>query len=126
MSSRPRVKPGWFGGRRFGRWALTLGFFCLALAVILWTGTGTGPRLRGLIDLVRSSGGRLPALSSVYPNTRPGVRYVGDGACVRCHADIAGPYRDHPMGRSLRPIDVASLPEETSGSTPAFEAQGLE
>jgi hypothetical protein len=42
----------------------------------------------------------VTAASSVYENTRPGVAYVGDAACVRCHAEIAGSYGKHPMGRS--------------------------
>jgi predicted CXXCH cytochrome family protein len=38
-----------------------------------------------------------------FTNARPGVRYVGDEACAACHAEIAASYREHPMGRSLRP-----------------------
>jgi hypothetical protein len=37
-------------------------------------------------------------------NVRPGVAYVGDAACMPCHAPIAESYRRHPMGRSLVPI----------------------
>ena len=49
--------------------------------------------------------------SSPYQNTRLGVKYVGDAACVRCHAEIAETYRLHPMGRSLFPIAAAASPE---------------
>ena len=32
------------------------------------------------------------------------MKYVGDSACARCHAEIADSFRRHPMGRSLAPI----------------------
>jgi Tfp pilus assembly protein PilF len=64
---------------------------------------------------------------SRYQNTRPGVKYVGDAACVRCHAEIGESYRLHPMGRSLSPITPATAPgvESTSGAA-LFEAAGLQ
>jgi len=40
------------------------------------------------------------AFNTPFRNVRPGVKYVGDTACVGCHADVAKLYRDHPMGRS--------------------------
>ncbi len=64
---------------------------------------------------------------SPYANARPGVAYVGDAACARCHADIAADYRRHPMGRSLAPI--AEAPGELAGPAdgrPLFEAGGLQ
>jgi Flp pilus assembly protein TadD len=45
---------------------------------------------------------------SPYQNVRPGVGYVGDAACARCHREIAEAYRSHPMGRSLAPIGGAA------------------
>ena len=52
------------------------------------------------------------------------MRYVGDAACARCHAEIAEAYRHHPMGRSLNPTsNVATIPGTDS---PSFQAQGLE
>jgi predicted CXXCH cytochrome family protein len=54
------------------------------------------------------------------------VRYVGDAACARCHSEIAGSYRRHPMGRSFAPIGAWSAAEVPGASPPAgFEAQGL-
>jgi Flp pilus assembly protein TadD len=47
---------------------------------------------------------------SPWKNARPDVKYVGDAACARCHADIAETFRHHPMGRSLAPINK-SAPE---------------
>jgi len=38
--------------------------------------------------------------STPYLNVHPDVKYVGDAACVGCHAEIAGHYAKHPMGRS--------------------------
>jgi hypothetical protein len=69
----------------------------------------------------------LPDEGSPYANTRPGVRYVGDAACVRCHAEIAETYRQHPMGRSLTPIAGATeTGGDEAGGRPLFEANGLE
>jgi Flp pilus assembly protein TadD len=44
---------------------------------------------------------------SPFENARPGVKYVGDAACTRCHREIALAYRSHPMGRSLAPVAAA-------------------
>ena len=38
---------------------------------------------------------------SPFRNVGPGVGYVGDAACARCHADVVESYRGHPMGRSI-------------------------
>lgn len=65
--------------------------------------------------------------ASPYENVQPGVKFVGDAACTRCHAQIASSYGRHPMGVSLGPI--ASAPTEAIGSAaaaPLFSAQGLE
>ena len=61
--------------------------------------------------------------SSPWLNTRPGVKYVGDAVCARCHTDIAETFYRHPMGRSLAPI--ASAPVVGSpgpGGTATFTA----
>jgi Tetratricopeptide repeat/Cytochrome c554 and c-prime len=39
-----------------------------------------------------------------WKNAQPDVKYVGDAACARCHAEIADSFRRHPMGRSLAAI----------------------
>ncbi|MGC8640318.1 MAG: tetratricopeptide repeat protein [Isosphaeraceae bacterium] len=66
-------------------------------------------------------------IDSPYANTRPGVRYVGDAACARCHKDITLTYSQHPMGRSLSPIAAAESPGgDEAGGHPLFQAQGLE
>ena len=58
------------------------------------------PRSRGLAEIVAGS---------PYRNVRPGVKEVGDAACARCHSEIAETYRQHPMGRSLAPINEAAM-----------------
>ena len=64
---------------------------------------------------------------SPYQNTRPGVKYVGDTACVRCHAEISESYRLHPMGRSLSSITPATAPRvENTADEALFEAGGLQ
>ena len=45
---------------------------------------------------------------SPWENARPGVAYVGDAVCTRCHAEIAETFRRHPMGRSLAPVSDAT------------------
>jgi Flp pilus assembly protein TadD len=63
---------------------------------------------------------------SPYQNTRPGVRYVGEAVCARCHGEIAAAYRGHPMGRSLGPVGSAQEepPIGTAAGLP-FESQGV-
>ena len=65
---------------------------------------------------------------SPYKNTRSGVKYVGDAACIRCHAEIAETYRRHPMGRSLSPI--ASAPatagDDDRAADPCSRPKGFE
>src|SRR5262249_7803064 len=38
-----------------------------------------------------------------YRNVEPGVAYVGDAICARCHREIAESFGSHPMGRSMAP-----------------------
>ena len=54
---------------------------------------------------------------SPFQNARPGVAYVGDAACTRCHREIAVSYRSHPMGRSLAPVDSAGEGPPTTAAT---------
>jgi len=55
------------------------------------------------------------------------VKYLGDAACVRCHAEIAETYRRHPMGRSLAPIGKAPATDRDEGAgRPVFESRGLQ
>jgi hypothetical protein len=93
----------------------------LGLVVAYWV---WGPSWRG------SSMGRITPLSkrplASNPPSRnilPGVRYVGDAACARCHPEIAQAYHNHPMGRSLDRVQPAALSDMGS---PSFQAQGWE
>src|SRR4051812_32759546 len=56
----------------------------VAVAGILWAAWGS-----------RRRGRDRPELVTLYRNARPGVRYVGDAACTRCHSEIAATYRQH-------------------------------
>jgi hypothetical protein len=74
----------------------------LGIASLLWpAGDTRSPRPASLAR----SAGSWP--QSPWLNVRPGVKYVGDAACARCHPDIAATFRRHPMGRSLFPIASA-------------------
>ncbi len=65
--------------------------------------------------------------SSPYQNTRPGVKYVGDAACLGCHAKKGESYRLHPMGRSLYPITPETAAAVAgNGGAVLFEAGGLQ
>jgi len=59
-----------------------------------------------------------------WRNARPGIEYVGDEECARCHAAIAETFRRHPMGRSLAPVATSSAPGvvEQPDSTATFDA----
>ncbi len=64
---------------------------------------------------------------SPYQNARPGVGYVGDAACARCHRDISEAYRSHPMGRSLAPIaDTKDGPPTTVATGLPIEEKGVQ
>jgi Flp pilus assembly protein TadD len=94
----------------------------LALAVLagLWM-----PWARRRITQRADSHSSYPI--SAFRNTVLGVKYVGDAACARCHAEIAMSFREHPMGRSLSPVAMGHA--SWSGhqhQRPVFEAQGFQ
>ena len=66
-----------------------------------------------------------PRLTYAGPflNIHPDVDYVGDARCAECHSEIARTYREHPMGRSLRPMAEVASPEVHSHHH-RFEALG--
>lgn len=47
------------------------------------------------------------AFPSPFRNVKPGIEYVGDAACAKCHAEIDKGYHAHPMGRSAARTEVA-------------------
>lgn len=57
-------------------------------------------------------------LVTPYRNARPGVAYVGDAECARCHSEIAKTFANHSMGRSI------ALVQPESAQEGRFEAQG--
>jgi hypothetical protein len=62
------------------------------------------------------------AAESPFRNVRPGVGYVGDAACARCHADLAESYRAHPMGKSVATATDAGPRAAMAGAE--FDADG--
>ncbi len=104
------VAPG-----RHARWllvALLLTVGCAALFVTWQTSTRRALERRDV---------RPP-----YQNTASAVGYVGDSACIRCHAEIAETYSRHPMGHSLAPIEIAAAPGAPGVKEPGrFELNGL-
>jgi hypothetical protein len=91
---------------------------------VIWTSPRTtdGPRAPAAVR----SRSRDVSADSPYLNTRPGVVYVGDEACARCHGEIAEDYRRHPMGRSLETVAAADvLPPIGDGAGLPFESKGV-
>jgi Flp pilus assembly protein TadD len=93
----------------------------LIVAVVVWA---VWPTLRTIVGPAEKTPLRSFRLRDVYAgspyqNARPGVGYVGDAACARCHREISDAYRSHPMGRSLAPI------ASTKDGPPASIATGL-
>jgi Tfp pilus assembly protein PilF len=87
-----------------------------AVAVAVW-----------VIEPTRDPAGGPAAVKN--PKRKPSlvVRYVGDEACARCHADITASFRQHSMGRSLAPVDLApKVVGDQEGTWNLFEAQGFE
>jgi predicted CXXCH cytochrome family protein len=103
------------------------------VATLLLTGMAWAawPSLRSFIGTrpsttSRSSRASDPYADTPYRNARPGVAYVGDAACARCHREIAESYRAHPMGRSLAPIGaVDDGPPIGPAAGLPFEAEGV-
>jgi predicted CXXCH cytochrome family protein len=101
----------------------------LLLAGIVWA---AWPALRTIGTVRTTTTDRsLPArdvyADSPYRNARPGVAYVGDAACARCHREISQAYRAHPMGRSLAPVGAAAEgPPAGAAAGLEFEAHGVQ
>ena len=93
----------------------------LGVSTACWIGRPSW--IAALIDRFTTPAERPLTANSPYRNIRAGVRYVGDEACARCHADIAEVYAHHPMGRSLTDVRRATIPSTVA---PSFQAQGLE
>jgi cytochrome c-type biogenesis protein CcmH/NrfG len=90
------------------------------------------PTLRAKMGPRRVISETLPQARDVYAgapskNARPGVAYVGDAACARCHREISESYRSHPMGRSLAPVsDVKNGPPTHGATRLPIEEKGAE
>src|SRR5262245_22229408 len=89
---------------RPGPLLLAVGFLALAGSLAAWKWWPRDP----------APGKPAPApedprltFATPYKNVRPGVKYVGDESCARCHPRHARTFRKHPMGRSLAPVRSA-------------------
>jgi Flp pilus assembly protein TadD len=81
---------------------LALGLLTLA-AALMWRAARTS-------DATAASNSSDPRLTypTFYRNVRPEVKYVGDDACAKCHADEAETFHRHPMGQSFAVIGEAT------------------
>jgi hypothetical protein len=119
----PPPLPRYAGSRR-----AATGFMAVLLAGIVWT---IWPSLRAIVaprqfPSTKSVRVRDVYAGSPFKNARPGVGYVGDAACARCHREIALAYRSHPMGRSLAPVaGPTDRPAIQVGSGPPIEEKGV-
>ena len=79
---------------------------------------------RVAVGRVASSQRRAPAWPGTqWKNAQPDVKYAGDAACARCHAEIAETFRHHPMGRSMAPVAALNAAGgDRPDSTTTFEA----
>lgn len=110
-------------GPRRGPIAVLWGSILLVGLVLIGTLWQSGPMGGNGADDRDRSEAAWPR--SPWKNARPDVAYVGDPACVRCHADIAETFRRHPMGRSLAPVGSGSTVAEDQSEGPStFESSG--
>ena len=92
---------------RFGLFPWAAFTLVATLVIGIAWGIRTAPRGIGVTSAKTSDSSvhtRDAYADSPFQNARPGVAYVGDAACARCHREIALDYHSHPMGRSLAPI----------------------
>src|SRR5262245_42604285 len=96
------------------------------LAVVFWWAASGGRAPIPPPQWPPASDPRLTT-ASPYLNVRPDVRYVGDKECADCHANLARSYGQHPMGRSLAPMDSALPVERYDGDRHnPFERDGFQ
>ena len=104
---------------------MVVALLVIGIAWALWT----SPRRNGASSvktLSSSTDSRDIYADTPFENARPGIAYVGDAACIRCHREIALVYRSHPMGRSLAPVGGAGEgPPTTAATGLPFEYRGL-
>jgi hypothetical protein len=108
MDGLRRASPRRAGLLRWG-WGLLLLGVLLAVGGTTWLASRWRTAQRALSPQAETPSRVLPvdprlSYTGPFRNIHPGVRYVGDAACVDCHADIARKYRDHSMARSVQPI----------------------
>src|SRR4051794_3215000 len=102
-----------------GRLPAANGGAAVALALALATAAGCGARNGGNGPSAAEtvSGARTASPPEDFFNQRPGVAYIGDEACARCHASIARTYHASRMAKSWRDAAPGAWPEATTPAT---------
>src|SRR5262245_54376149 len=100
--------------------------FLAATGLLLATALGLYLAFSSSFFYSSSPAQRDPRLDYAGPfrNVAPAVRYVPEGRCADCHADIARSFAEHPMGRSLLPVAQAAVHPENGRHNNPFDALG--
>lgn len=130
---RQRIKPVWI---------IVSTPVVLIVGVQLWTYFGpasheperqvddeiVAPELPGPREHERPEPAPDPRLTyrGPFKNVDPGVAYVSDTECGKCHAEIAKTFSQHPMARTLTPIEHFASPPLDAQSNNPFSAFGQE
>jgi hypothetical protein len=109
-------------GRSFPLWVIVVaGLVVVGVVAVWWNSTPKPEDLSPVVEPVIPA----PSFVSPYRNTKPGVAYVGDAACVACHAKTCETYHAHPMGRSMGAVtDKAGGPFVWNGVRYSVEKKG--
>jgi hypothetical protein len=92
---------------------------CSCLAAICFT-SGASDKLP-VLDVSQEPASEKAASVS-YPNTQPGVEYVGDQVCESCHSGIYKSFKQTAMGRSASVPSTADLQSLTKPVTFSSDA----
>ena len=108
--------------RRRPLWPAAVGALVLAVVIV---GVWLAARPRGPASRLPSLGSTAPpadprlTYTGPFENVRPEVDYVGSDACTNCHKAKARSFAQHPMGRSLTPLDrFVSPPDDPAHHNP--------
>jgi hypothetical protein len=104
--------------------------FLIGIVALIVIGSAAGwwwyhsaHRAKGIADTLASKSKHSspddPRLTFATPflNVRPEVKCVGNETCAGCHEGHAKSFHQHPMGRSLEPITLATAVERYDASS---------
>ena len=69
--------------------------------------------------------GTVQSEEVAFPNTRPGVEFVGDAACYDCHEEEYRGYQEHGMARSLYALSPETAHASFTDTTLYHEASNF-